>query len=103
MFDGIKFTHKETQRPIVSRSISPEVYKEDKYSSENLANSEFYIYGGIDAFLRPKSPTTQSKSSTICRRSTFSATAKAFFYTDEKFLVISYHLHLFGKRKTLLR
>ena len=54
MFDGIKFTHKETQRPIVSRSISPEVYKEDKYSSENLANSEFYIYGGIDAFLRPE-------------------------------------------------
>lgn len=53
MFKDIHFTHAATTRPLSSKNISPDTYKNDKYDPENLSNSDFFILGSTDAFLRP--------------------------------------------------
>ena len=50
MFEGISFLHSETNQPVTSRQVSDATLKSGKYDPENLANSEFYIFGSTDAF-----------------------------------------------------
>ena len=53
IFDGIKFDHTVTKKPLLSKNITPEMYKEKSYDPENLLNSEFVISGRYDSFPIP--------------------------------------------------
>lgn len=53
VFEKITFIHTEIQQPLGSQSFSSEKYHKSHYDDENLANSEFYIQGSIDAFRSP--------------------------------------------------
>lgn len=53
MFDGIVFTHTVAEKPLISRAISPQEMLKPVYDRENLMNSEFYITGSANSFVRP--------------------------------------------------
>ena len=53
MFQNIHFTHSETKEPLSSRRLTEQIYENKKYERENLSNSEFFLSGAVDSFLRP--------------------------------------------------
>ena len=54
MFEDIHFTHADTTTPIVSAFVDKEkAGKNEKIDKGSINDAEFYIAGGVDAFLRP--------------------------------------------------
>ena len=57
MFEGIPFTQTTLSQPLISKQLSEETIKtrmkNRKYDPENFQNSEFYIDGSTESFLRP--------------------------------------------------
>lgn len=53
MFDHIHFTHSATKEPLSSKRLTEQIYENQKYDRENLSNSDFFLSGATDSFLRP--------------------------------------------------